>query len=55
MKCYLVQSNTLLQKELLKINNSKIFKSHCDGLYVLGPGSSTIRCGLVGVGVSLWV
>jgi hypothetical protein len=29
---------------------------YSDGLYMLGPGSSTIRrCGLVGVGVSLWV
>ena len=28
----------------------------CDGLYMLGPGSSAIRrCGLVGVGVSLWL
>ena len=28
----------------------------CDGLYMLVPGSGTIRrCGLVGVGVSLWV
>jgi hypothetical protein len=27
-----------------------------DGLYMLGPGSGTIRrCGLVGVGVSVWV
>jgi hypothetical protein len=26
----------------------------CDGLNMLGPGSGTIRCGLVGVGVSLW-
>jgi hypothetical protein len=27
-----------------------------DGLYMLGPGSGTIRrCGLVGVGVSQWV
>ena len=27
----------------------------CDGLYMLGPKSSTIRrCGLVGVGVPLW-
>jgi hypothetical protein len=26
----------------------------CDGLYLLGPGSGTIRrCGLAGVGVSL--
>ena len=28
----------------------------CDGLYMLSPGSGTIRrCGLVGVGVSMWV
>jgi hypothetical protein len=28
----------------------------CDGLNMPGPGSNTIwRCGLVGVGVSLWV
>jgi hypothetical protein len=28
----------------------------CDGLYMLGPGSGTIRsCDLVRVGVSLWV
>jgi hypothetical protein len=28
----------------------------CDGLYMLGPESGTIRrCGLVGVGVSLWM
>jgi hypothetical protein len=28
----------------------------CDGLYMLCPGSGTIRrCGLVGVGVSMWV
>ena len=28
----------------------------CDGLYMLGSGSGTIgRCGLVGVGVALWV
>jgi hypothetical protein len=28
----------------------------CDGLYMLGPGSGTIRrCDSVGVGVSLWV
>ena len=27
----------------------------CDGLYMLGSGSGTIRkCGLVGVGVALW-
>ena len=38
-------------------------KENCDGLYMLAPGSGTIRgcgpvfcrCGLVGVGVSLWV
>jgi len=30
-------------------------KSGFDGLSMLGPGSGTIRrCGLVGVGVSLW-
>jgi hypothetical protein len=28
-------------------------KGHCDGLYILGPGSGTIcRCGLVGIGVT---
>ena len=28
----------------------------CDGSYVIGPGSDSIRrCALVGVGVSLWV
>ena len=28
----------------------------CHGLHMLGPGRSTIwRCGLLGVGVSLWV
>jgi hypothetical protein len=28
----------------------------CDGWYMLGPESGIIRrCGLVGVGVSLWV
>jgi hypothetical protein len=28
----------------------------CDGLYMLGPEASTIRrCGLLVVGVSLWV
>jgi hypothetical protein len=28
----------------------------CDGLYMIGPGSGTIRrCGLVEVGVALWV
>jgi hypothetical protein len=30
--------------------------THCDSLYVHGPGSGTIkRCSLVVVGVSLWV
>jgi hypothetical protein len=30
-------------------------KTCCHGFNVLGPGSGTIwRCGLVGVGVSLW-
>jgi hypothetical protein len=28
-------------------------QTHCDGLYVLGPGSGTIwRCGLDGIGVT---
>jgi hypothetical protein len=28
----------------------------CDSLYMLGPGSDTIiGCGLLGVGMSLWV
>jgi hypothetical protein len=27
----------------------------CDGLYMIGPGNSTIRCGPVEVGMSLWV
>ena len=32
------------------------FEIGCGGLYMLGPGSGTIwRCGLVGVGVLLWV
>jgi hypothetical protein len=35
--------------------NLPIYPS-CDGLYMLGLGSGTVRrCGLVGVGVSLWV
>jgi len=30
--------------------------SHCDGSYRLGPGGGTVgKCGLVGVGVTLWV
>jgi hypothetical protein len=33
----------------------RIQEPQCDGLKILGLGSSTIwRCGLVGVGVSLW-
>jgi len=33
-----------------------LFKAPYDGLYMIGPGSGTIRrCGLVGVDVSLWV
>jgi hypothetical protein len=33
----------------------KILFLQCDGLYMLSPGSGTIRrCILVGVGVSLW-
>ena len=38
----------------IELENSIL--GECDGLYILGPGSSTIwRCGLVEVGVSLWV
>ena len=34
---------------------SKRREGKCDGLYMLGQGSGTIRrCGLVVVGVSLW-
>jgi hypothetical protein len=34
--------------------NVYLFFGHCDGLYMLGPGSITIkRCGPVGVGVAL--
>jgi hypothetical protein len=30
-------------------------QTSCDGLHMLGSGSGTIwRCGLIGVGVSLW-
>ena len=30
-------------------------QTRCGGLNMLGPGNGTIRrCGLVGVGVSLW-
>jgi len=28
--------------------------TYCDGLYMLVPGSGTIRCDLVGGSVSLW-
>ena len=39
--------------EVRKVNNDP--KRHCGGLIMLGPESDTIRrCGLVGVGVSLW-
>ena len=41
-----------LQSETLPQNA----KHNCDGLYVLGPRSGTIRrCGLVGVGVTVGV
>jgi len=34
----------------------KVRKERSHDLHMLGPGSGTIRrCGLVGVGVSLWV
>ena len=35
----------------VKLPNSSY--GQCDGLYMLCPGSGTIRCGPVGVGVSL--
>jgi len=39
----------------LKDSKEKLIGNY-DGLHMLGPGSGTIRrCGLVGVGVSLWV
>jgi hypothetical protein len=42
-----------LVKKLLMI--APIFNRHYDGLYMLSPGSGTVRrCGLAGVGVSLW-
>jgi hypothetical protein len=36
--------------------SESFYLCNCDGLYMFGPGSDTIwrRCGLVGVGVSLW-
>jgi hypothetical protein len=38
-----------------KFSHKKMFHQ-CGGLYMLGPGSGTIRrCGLVGLGISLWV
>ena len=38
-----------------KGENKSIY-NYCDGLYMLGPGSGTIRgYGPVGVDVSLWV
>jgi hypothetical protein len=43
---------------ILTFNANFIFiiQGHCDGLYMLGPGSGTIRkCGPVEEGVSLWV
>ena len=37
----------------LKSTELHAVKDHCDGLYILGPGSVTIwRCGLVGIGVT---
>jgi hypothetical protein len=51
------QGKTLGKTEML--NTRGFFfnrRDMCDGLYMLGPVSGTIRrCGLVGVGVSLWV
>jgi hypothetical protein len=37
------------------IDIGKYILIYCDGLYMLGPGSDTLKtCGLVGVGISLW-
>jgi hypothetical protein len=55
----------MVEKHLDKCSTSLVIREmqikttlrfHCDGLYILGLGSGTIwRCGLVGIGVSLWV
>jgi hypothetical protein len=38
---------------MLPLLQQDIWNTHCDGLYILGPGSGTIwRCGLVGIGVT---
>ena len=40
----------------VELTSSVHTRAHCNGLYMLSPGSGTIwRCGPVGVGVSLWV
>jgi hypothetical protein len=42
-----------LPEKKLKVGLDR--EEECYGLYMLGPGSDAIRrCGLVGVGVSLW-
>jgi hypothetical protein len=52
-----------LKKQKTKTNKKKKGKQTlqlkigaiCDGLNMLGPGSGTFkRCGLIGMGVSLW-
>ena len=51
---------TLLQNILCKMKTGTIaditsLKGNCDGLYMLGQGSGTIReCGPVQVGVAFW-
>ena len=50
--CLIVENHYIVYFNSL--SNWKI--KGCDGLYMLGPGSGTImRCGLIEVGVSLWV
>ena len=47
------QNKVCLKTTMMKLTH---LYTHCGGLNTLGPGSGSIkRCGLVGVGVSLWV
>jgi hypothetical protein len=51
------QLRTLIRRSRIKLQRPGRWfgtETSCD-LYMFGPGSDTIRrCGLVGVGVSLW-
>lgn len=54
------QSHTALESQRASPEGQPVFCNqnpfpHCDGLYMLGPGSSTRKCCFVGVSVSLWV